>query len=121
MVVSGVIQHMSRLELYKNEKPFQVYIPIPEDSPDQRITNLEFEENTVEFHDIRETEHQPTLDNNGFTVRRYPSALEDGDFLSRPVVESTYFQEMETILKQEDPSIDRIFFFDYRVYQLTPS
>ena len=57
-------------DLYKTEKPFQIYIDIPKDSTDQRKHNLVFEEGEeTPIHNVRGNEDAYSLDKNGLLIR----------------------------------------------------
>ena len=107
------IQYLKWDPLFNKEKPFHVFMDIPLDAKDQRVTNITFEDHDVEFHDIRGCEETFSLDTNGFMVRKHqPDAMH---FASREAVESQYLPEIEHFLKREVDEVDRVCFFDWRV------
>jgi hypothetical protein len=113
--VTAEINYLKRLPLYRQEKPFQIFIPVDKDSADPRVTNLEFEQREQTFVDIRGKADAYSLDEHGFEVRTCPTSLEASSFSDREVVESRYFTEVEDILRTIDGGYDRVFFFDWRV------
>lgn len=100
-------------KLYEWEKPFQIFINIPEDAEDQRDTNLVFEQVPVAVHDIRGLSEDFSLDANAFMYRQHATKITD--FTSRETIEQEYLPEIEQLLKHVVEGADRIFFFDWRV------
>ena len=103
-------------DIYKKEKPFQVYIDLPKDAPDQRKHNLVFEEGeeTV-VHDVRGREGMYTLDKNGFSYITHASELRESQFYDREAVEGTYLPECEKLIRLSLGGVDQICIFDWRV------
>lgn len=99
--------------LYEIEKPFQIFINIPEDAQDQRDTNLVFGKVECMIQDIRDAAHEPSLDETGFIYRRHTTKL--NDFTNRTIVDQDYLPEVERLLRCELDDVDRVFFFDWRV------
>ena len=100
-------------ELYSREKPFQIFIDVPDDAVDQRSSNLVFRNVEVPLKDVRTVPEDFSLDVNGFVYRKYKSSF--SNILNRDTVETTYLPEIEAILRQELLGVDRIFIFDWRV------
>ncbi|KAK0613639.1 methyltransferase CmcJ [Immersiella caudata] len=113
--VTGEINYLKRLDLYQKEKPFQLFIPVDENGPGPRSSNLEFEMKEQTFVDIRENLRDFSLDTHGFEVGMRPTALAPADFHSRDTVETRYFEEVKDILKNIDGGYDEIFIFDHRL------
>jgi len=114
--VTSEINYLKRLDLYQKEKPFQLFIPVDENGPDPRSSNLEFEMREQTFVDIRENLGDFSLDTHGFEVGMRPTALAPADFHSRETVETRYFDEVKDILKKKiDGGYDEIFIFDHRL------
>lgn len=109
------IEYLKRLPLYRHEKPFQIFIPIQKDAKDQRATNLEFEPKQQSITDIRTNPSSFTVDSHGFQFQKSLTKLNMNLFNNRYIVETEYLPEVERILKNMDSSIDRVFFFDWRV------
>lgn len=118
--VTSHVSYLKKLDLYQKEKPFQLFIPIEKDAPDQRTSNLEFESKECTFHDIRDKIHEYDLDTHGFQVGEYPTKLDLPSFQDRHIVESQYFPEVEQILRNIEGGYDRIFIFDWRVRRSLP-
>lgn len=110
-------QYIVWQDLYLKEKPFQLFLDIPSDAPDQRKTNIEFEHKEVVVQDIRANEETFSLDSHGFMVRRSGtlSSLVD---MTTTSVESIYLPAVEEFLRAEVEGVDRVFFFDWRVGSL---
>lgn len=64
----GTFKYIKWLDLYKKEKPFQIFIDIPKTAPDQRFTNLSYEEREETFRDVRGQEESFTLNDHGFAT-----------------------------------------------------
>jgi hypothetical protein len=100
------------------EKPFQIFIDIPEDAKDQRTSNLVFETQEVQVYDASVATKQFTLDTTGFMFRKHNTRVLD--FTDKFMVEEVYLPEMEALLKQEVEGVDRVFFFDWRIRKGIP-
>jgi hypothetical protein len=99
--------------LYEKEKPFQIFINIPDHVKDRRTTNLVFEDQLVKIEDVRSRLEEFTLDNNGFVFCHRPTTF--SHFNDRKSVEEFYLPEVESLLRQEVDGADEVFFFDWRV------
>ena len=104
--------------LYEEEKPFQIFINIPEDAEDQRNTNLVFEKVSLHVHDVRGDSQDFSLDTNGFMYREHTTHITN--FVDRKAIRERYLPEIEALVKSEVEGADRIFFFDWRVCDLPP-
>jgi len=100
-------------ELYETEKPFQIFINIPDEAEDKRTSNLVFEDVEVAVHDVRGREKDFDLDTNGFRFLKHSSILDD--FHSKALIEDIYLPEVEALLRKEVEDVDKVFFFDWRV------
>jgi hypothetical protein len=101
-------------KLYEQEKPFQIFINIPQDVEDQRTTNLVFEKVHLQIHDVRAHPIMDfSLDNHGFMYRKHTTRVTD--FSDRHSVVENYLPEIKALLQQEVEGADQIFFFDWRV------
>lgn len=103
-------------ELYAREKPFQIFIDIPDDAEDQCSSNLDFKDVQVPLIDVRTIPDNFSLDANGFIFRNYKVNV--SNISNRETVETAYLLEIENILREEIPDIDRIYIFDWRVRQI---
>ncbi|KAL8882646.1 MAG: hypothetical protein Q9198_000394 [Flavoplaca austrocitrina] len=100
--------------LYLEEKPYEIFMQIPEDLPHIRRTNLVFgrvHEQLVE--DVRGREEQYRLNEHGFQVLRAPTSF--ADFASKEAVEDVYLPECIQLLKDNVEDVDRVFFFNWRL------
>jgi hypothetical protein len=113
--VTAPVNYLKRLPLYQKEKPFQLFIPLSDDAPDQRTNNLEFEPRQCNFHDIRNEAQAWSLDREGVQVLQHPTALDLAAFRDRAQVESRYFDEVRQILRNVEGGYDKAFIFDWRV------
>ncbi|KAH8746035.1 methyltransferase CmcJ [Hyaloscypha finlandica] len=105
-------------ELYETEKPFQIFINIPDEPEDKRTSNLVFEDVEVAVHDVRGREKDFDLDANGFRFLKHSSILDD--FHSKALIEDIYLPEVEALLRKEVEDVDKVFFFDWRLRNTLP-
>jgi hypothetical protein len=115
MAITATVEFLKRLPLYDREKPFRVYYEIPKSSADRRRTNLEFEKREVSFQDIRCNVADYTLDDQGFAVRNFTSAIPEEDFSDRTLVEQKFLPQVEQLLRSEIPGITALYIFDWRL------
>jgi hypothetical protein len=111
--VEATLKFLQWQPLYETEKPFQIFIDIPDDAEDKRNTNLVFEDVQLTVQDVRSMEEIPSIDEKGFIYRKHNSCV--SSFGDREVVDKTYLPEVEALLKAELDGVDRVFFFDWRV------
>lgn len=90
-------------DLYKVEKPFQIFIDIPEDAKDQRTSNLVFETQEVQVYDASVATKQFTLDTTGFMFRKHNTRVLD--FTDKFMVEEVYLPEMEALLNRRSKAL----------------
>ena len=107
------IKYIKQLELYEREKPFQILIDIPKTAPDQRYTNLVYEDKEETFYDVRGKEQRFSLDDHGFTYRHHD--FEFDEYEDRDSVEANYLPKIEQFIRAEVEDVDKVFFFDWRV------
>lgn len=101
-------------ELYEIEKPFQIFINIPDDAEDKRTTNLVFEDVPVVINDVRGNQKTFTLNANGFQFLKHSFVLDHFD--NKQSIEDIYLPEVEKLLRKEIEDVDKVFFFDWRVW-----
>ena len=111
--VKASLKFLQWQPLYNVERPFQIFINIPEHVKDRRTTNLVFEDRQVMVKDIRGCADDYTLDEHGFMYRHHETGRIN--FEDRTTVENQYLPEVESLLRCEVPGVDRVFFFDWRV------
>ncbi|KAL9117181.1 MAG: hypothetical protein Q9187_006286 [Circinaria calcarea] len=107
------LQYLTWTNLYLREKPFQLFLELPPDAPDQRKTNLTFEKKEVVVRNIREHGSEFALDTHGFMARRL-SVTPDLEKLDASNMESAYLPKIERLVKSEVEGVDRVFFYDWR-------
>jgi len=113
--VSAGVQYVKRLKIFETEVPFQSFVDIPEDAPDQRKTNLEFTINIESFGDMRDNINSFSLDKHGFMVKQEPLPFSSEFFTRREEVEKLYFPELERIIGEVCGEVEKVHFFDWRV------
>ncbi len=97
--VQTTLEYLRRLPLYDTEKPYWCFLrPHAGFDPNlQRVDNLEFEDRTnISIKDIRESNKEFSLDNNGFQVISHQSRFSKFEH-PNDVVE--YRAETEQLLK----------------------
>lgn len=109
----GTIKYIKRLDLYKKEKPFQIFIDIPKTAPDQRFTNLLYEEREETFRDVRGKEENFTLNDHGFAYYHHDFGFDD--YENREAVEANYLPKLEDFLRAKVEDVGKVLFFDWRV------
>ncbi|KAE9378879.1 hypothetical protein N431DRAFT_460204 [Stipitochalara longipes BDJ] len=105
-------------EQYETEKPFQIFINIPDEAEDKRTSNLVFEDISIAIQDVRGKEENFTLDSNGFQFVRHHSSLDC--FQSKHSIEDIYLPEVDALLRKEIEGVDKVFFFDWRLRNTQP-
>jgi hypothetical protein len=116
--VSAPVKYIKWQSLYEKERPFYSFVEVPKDVPDQRTTNIVYEDRDTFFHDTRGEQSKFTLDNHGFTFRRHEFDFDDWE--NQQKVEEEYLPEVERIIKTNVEGADKIFFFDWRVWARIP-
>ena len=126
--VTAKLKFLSPLPLYETEKPFQIFTNIPPEAPDQRTTNLVFEDHAVQITDIRSLPEKVlkrdfTLDQKGFMYEKHKTKMKREDFEDREMVERVYLPEVEDLIRKElkGREVGKVFIFDWRVRPLPPS
>ena len=106
------VQFTAWKDLYHIEKPFMIFMDIPADSKDRRVTNVDFSCSDIRIEDIRGREKSFQLDENGFKV----VSMQDTRACSDPSeIETRYLPEVQRLLRREIDGVDRVFIFDWRV------
>jgi len=112
----ATIQYLKWIDLYRTEKPFQIFMDIPPEVQDQRSTNLSFEPKQVPVQNIRGFEGKFELDKHGFIVRSLgngAACLSDRK-LDVKLIESKYFPAIEELLRKEVEGVDQVHLLDWR-------
>lgn len=101
-------------KLYETQKPFQIFINIPENLTQIQQTNLVFKQGREEvIHNIRGNEQSYQLDEHGFMLCNHRTDIKN--WTDSQEIETKYLPEIETLLRKEIDEVDRVFFFDWRV------
>src|ERR1700754_4130329 len=75
--VQASLKFLQWQSLYEVEKPFQIFINIPDHVKDRRTTNLVFEDCQVMIKDVRGHSHDFTLDYHGFMYRIHETSMKN--------------------------------------------
>jgi len=114
--LTASFEYLKWSPLYEVEKPFQVFVDIPKDCPDQRKDNLTFSRVAEEtIHDLRETCEDFTLDSNGFTYLKHASKLSNpSQFYDVKTIEEVYLPECAEVLKRELCEVGKVHIYGWR-------
>lgn len=120
--LTATLKFITWQSLYEIEKPFQIFMNIPPDVPDQRTTNLVFSDHAIKIRDVRHYPKPCSIDERGFIYRKHRTEVPVEGFRNRETVEKSYLPEMEELLKKElgPETVDRVFFFDWRLRKNAP-
>lgn len=112
--VRAQFEYLQWQELFRKEKPFELFLNIPNTATDARRTNLAFRAHDFEdVEDVRGNERTFELDKHGFQFRRHKSQLDN--FSNAQAVESSYLKEVEDLVKREVNGADKVTIFEWRV------
>lgn len=108
------LRHLKWVDLYEKEKPFQIFVTLPDGVEDPRTDNLVFEDNVEQtIHDVRGNEDKFNIDNHGFQYVNHETKISAFD--SKDSIEQVYLPELEQLLKNSLVDADRVVFFNWRV------
>jgi hypothetical protein len=108
--VSGLVSYIKDKEMYQQEKPFIISSAF-EDV--QITTNIEWDERSELFEDVRGDESSFTLDKHGFTFSQANTMFSEWD--NQRAVEESYLPEVENIIRDSIPGAHEVVIFDWRV------
>jgi hypothetical protein len=106
------LQFIKWNDLYKTEKPYQIFIDLPPDTP---RTNVQFEDKDVAFKDVRGDEDAFALDTHGFMMRHTDEIEGLNDDPTTEFMEKVYLPSVVELIKKEVQGADRVKIFDWRV------
>jgi len=111
--ITGTISFVEWNPLFEVEKPFELFVSLPPEVPDQRTTNISFKDVPVQIADVRGEEDKLSLDENGFVYRKHATKVTD--FNDPLAIEQVYLPETVELLKREVEGADRVFVFNWKV------
>lgn len=111
--ITAPVKFLKWQDLYRHEKPFELFVDLPKESQDQRRTNIVLEEKDVLFQDVRGKHHDFDLDHHAFMFTLHRSSLTD--YAIREEVEKIYLPEVENLIKSTVEGADKVTIFDWRV------
>jgi hypothetical protein len=101
--------------LYEKEKPFEIFIQIPEDAEDKRWTNQFFKQGPRQhIRDLRGNEDSVSLDQNGFEYRKHAFKFTDCD--NNDAIAQEYLPEVERFIMDEVEGAERVHIFNWEVF-----
>ena len=109
------LSYLAQLELYKTEKPYQIYQDIP---PGEKQTNVVWSDGPAELmRDVRAEDWKTkyNLDTYGFQWYEHSSDLCRRDFDDEIMVNETYKPECKNFLQKVFPQARIIDIFDFKV------
>ncbi|KIM98973.1 hypothetical protein OIDMADRAFT_146645 [Oidiodendron maius Zn] len=106
------LQFIKWTDLYKTEKPYQMFIDLPPSTP---RTNVDFEVKDVLFRDIRGSEAEIDIDEHGFMMRNIKDIEGLDNNPSTDQIERLYLPVVEELLRREVKGVDRVKIFDWRL------
>ncbi|CAI6332468.1 unnamed protein product [Periconia digitata] len=112
-IVVAPVHFIKWLPLYENEKPFNIFINLPEDAQDTRTNNLEFDVIDTSFHNVRGQEDKFSLDEQGFEFIQWPHTFKN--FGDRAAVETEYLPQIEKFIREKIPDAEEIALFEWRL------
>ncbi|KAK9788660.1 hypothetical protein AB5N19_10182 [Seiridium cardinale] len=114
------LRFLKRLDVYKREKPYWLFVGKPSMVEQAEITNVQLETvQNVPVHDVRNDGETYTLDEHGFQFVTYDP--EPVDFSDEASVREVYVPQVEKIIHDHVPLAHRIHIFDWRIRrQMTP-
>lgn len=116
--VHAEISYLARDEVYREEKPYAFTFAIP-DIPHAKPSNHLSEPHPVLVNDVR-GEGPISLEECGFTLLNHDSMLTPDDFESSDVIETSYYQELTTLIRGSFPQYTDLVFLDHEVRQIVP-
>ena len=109
---SAKLSYLQWQEKYLEEKPYQVFVPMPTSVPDERATNLEFELGDKKVvRDIRGSDTTFTLDEHGFMTCSMD--MSPHSFSEKQII-NDYIPATCELVKQET-NAELVIPFDWRV------
>lgn len=108
---TATVKFLKWIPLYEEERPFQIFMELPLEAPDQRKTNLTWDEKDVTVTDFRDNAADFQLDTHGFATRKLEGFTElenDKDINAR------YIPEVKRMLETELGDVGTVFVFDWR-------
>ena len=117
MSIITEIYHLQELPRYMSEKPYTMrYVP----EGGTAVSNVLREKHKLLVKDIRGSEHEYTLDRNGFTISQLRTSLDYVTFDGQDAIEKNYFPELEAILLDLFPE-STVDFVSYLVLRICSS
>ncbi|KAF1913120.1 hypothetical protein BDU57DRAFT_503956 [Ampelomyces quisqualis] len=102
-------------DLYLKEKPYKLFIDLPQKHAHAPRTNLSFQPHATPVYDVRGNEAEFVLDKNGFEILRHGTEITD--FGNVAAIEQIYFTEMKELIMGKVDGAKRVEVFDWRVRQ----
>ena len=92
--------YLDRLDIYKNEKPFEIVFETAGLGENLPATNVKLTPVDAKIHNARYSEEHPRLDKNGFQLIEFESELQWDDFGDTDKVTSIYYEEAKECVRR---------------------
>ncbi|KAH6973824.1 hypothetical protein BKA56DRAFT_592590 [Ilyonectria sp. MPI-CAGE-AT-0026] len=103
--------YLTRLDLYQEQKPYVVNFPVTD--ADFKRTNLSHKlHEDIPLCDVRGHEDRFCLDTHGFQMLKHSSKMPNEDFENDAIIRSTYYPEIETLIKNA-LGASKVFIFEH--------
>lgn len=112
MTEKAFVKFLQWTSLYEKERPFQIFMDLLPGAPDQRKTNLLWDEREVEVKNLRDEATEFNLDTHGFATYRLP---EFNDLMDRDTITEKYIPAVKNMLRSNVPDVGTVFVYDWRV------
>ncbi|KAF4959029.1 hypothetical protein FGADI_1907 [Fusarium gaditjirri] len=102
------------LDLYKQEKPYLLFVGKPANAENAKHTNIELETvPNIPVHDVRDRHHEYTVDEHGFQFVTHEQTFSDFD--NENLINQHYLPEVEKVIYDNVPYAKKVFVFDWRI------
>ncbi|KAI4093392.1 MAG: hypothetical protein LQ348_003105 [Seirophora lacunosa] len=106
------LSYLQWQDVYTAEKPYQVFLALPEGVPEEKLSNLEFDLGDTELiRDLRAADTLFSLDEHGFTTATMELCPHS---FSEDEINNQYIPEVCEMVKKST-NADRVISFDWRI------
>ncbi|KAI1362816.1 hypothetical protein F5Y08DRAFT_310969 [Xylaria arbuscula] len=113
---STTFRYLQWNDRFLSENPYQILIDLPEESEDQKNSNVTFENGRTEnVANARPDMGSFKLDTHGFCFSQIASKLHYDDFFDKKKVDEVYLPECADLIRSVLDSVDKIHFYNWLV------
>jgi hypothetical protein len=113
MAVLADIEYLSRLDLYRTEKPYMTTFKIPDSVG--RSTNHKYTTHKAWIQDAKSNREAFSLDIHGFEFRDWATKFQNADFEDEDTITSSYYSELLDQMERAFPHAQKIFILSHLV------